>query len=910
VLVDDSYFYLHADPELFEPLERFRAQESDFIAPVRRILPGDWRLSRKSIWIHASPPLAEVPPHGWKIHLSATLANAPAILTTAARLLAPLAVPFKFSADKAILQMVNGKRWSRGGAGKFVTLYPRDQQQCGELLASLYQALTGYNGPYILSDRRYRDSGVVYYRFGGIHPTRRLDVEGKAVPILQLQDGQVMDDERTPFFRLPAGMTDPFAVASSEAEPEGEGEATLKHGRYRVESVISFSNPGGVYVALDQETGQKVLIKEARPFTNVSPRGTDAVWLLKKEHRLLTLLADTAVAPRPIDFFKDWEHYYLVEELIDGRVLRGFMAQHTPGLRTRLSANYARDFFIRYRTVFSRISRALALLHERGIVFSDLSHYNVMVLNDGEDVRLIDFEGAYEQGIDIPTVLYTPGFAPAQVIEEGTAQPADDYFALGGLMLAGLIPVNALLALNPRAHEPFLAAMTRDLGLPVPLAESIRELMVQDRSQRPELSQVIAVLAVDYPAEPAAPGETLPPAGAPWCAECRREECQALLDRTLAYIAAKADVSRQDRLFPADPAVFTTNPLSVAHGACGVAGVLLRTRGTVEPAILDWILERPIAAEDYPPGLYIGLSGIAWSLLELGRRERAEEVMRIASGHPLVWSSPDLFHGAAGWGMAQIRFFLETGSEEYLDRAKAAGRFLLDCRQEEAGKYWWPSQGGISCGLAHGAGGVSLFLLYLYLVTGREEFLGAGHQGMQFVASRALRNPDGGLTWRAREGELTFTPYWRWGSAGIGSVLLRYRRVLGDPAYGTKILDDLLIDTDRKYTIFPGWFFGLAGIGDFYLDLAEMGGDREAALAGAHKVLSGIRLFQLEREDGIAFPGETLSRISCDFGTGGAGIALFLHRLLHGGRPAYLLDELIDRRPKGAGSGFALSGPD
>ncbi len=721
MLVDDSYFYLHADPELFEPLERFRADENDFIAPVRRILPGDWRLSRKSIWVHASPPSAEIPAHGWKIHLSATLANSPAILTSAARLLAPLAVPFKFSADKMILQMVNGKRWTRGGAGKFVTLYPRDQQQCGELLESLSRALTGYHGPYILSDRRYGDSGVVYYRFGGIHPTRRLDVEGKAVPVMQLQDGQIMDDERTPYFRLPAGMTDPFALSPEPSEPEGE--ATLKHGRYRVESVISFSNPGGVYIALDQETGQKVLIKEARPFTNVSPRGTDALWLLKKEHRLLSLLADTGVAPRPIDFFKDWEHSYLVEEFIDGRVLRGFMAQHSPGLRTRLTPEYARDFFSRYRKVFGHISRALAVLHERGIVFSDLSHYNVMVLDDGEDIRLIDFEGAYEQGIDIPTVLYTPGFAPAQVIEEGTAQPADDYFALGGLMLAGLIPINALLALNPRAHEPFLAAMTRDLGLPVPLADSIRGLMVQNRSQRPELSRVIDVLAADHPVEPA-------PSGDLWTAACR-EECQTLLDRTLDYIAAMADVSRQDRLFPADPAVFTTNPLSVAHGACGVASVLQRTRGGVEPAVLDWILSQPVAAENYPPGLYVGLSGIAWSLLEMGQRERAEDVMGIAPGHPLVWTSPDLFHGAAGWGMANLRFFLATGNQEYLDQAKAAGGFLLKSRQEDESTCWWPAQGSISCGLAHGAAGVSLFLLYLSLATGSEELLNTGHRGMQ-----------------------------------------------------------------------------------------------------------------------------------------------------------------------------------
>jgi serine/threonine protein kinase len=882
VLIDDSFFYLHADPEHFEPLERYRAQAADFLEPVRRILPGDWRLERKSIWIHASPPGADLPAQGWKIHLSATLASSPAILTTAARLLARGNVPFKFSADKTILLLINGKRWSRGGAGKFITIYPRDQRQCGELLESLHQALIGYHGPYILSDRRYRDSGVVFYRYGGILPTRRLDVDGKAVPVMQSQDGQIMDDERTPFFNMPTGMTDPFATAS-DSDPDGE--ATLKHGRYRVESVISFSNPGGVYVALDQETGRKVLIKEARPYTNVSPRGTDAVWLLKKEHRLLTLLADTAVAPQPLDFFKDWEHYYLVEELIDGRVLRGFMAQHTPGLRTRLTPDYARDFFARYRKLFVRIAEILALLHERRIVFSDLSHYNVMVLED-EDVRLIDFEGAYEQGIDVPTVLYTPGFAPLQVIEEGTAQPEDDYFALGGLMLAGLIPVNSLLALNPRAHEPFLRAMTQDLGLPPTLSETIQDLLVQDRSRRPQLSRVLEVLATDHPLAPPEP----PPATA-W-----REECEELLDRTLDYIETMADVSRRDRLFPADPLVFTTNPLSLAHGACGVAHVLQRIRGRVDPRVLDWILGQKITAEDYPPGLYMGLAGIAWCLLELGQRERAEDVMRIAGDHPLVWRSPDLFHGAAGSGMAQLRFFLATGDEEYLARAEAAGRFLVDSRQEEEGQCWWPAQGDLCCGLAHGGSGVSLFLLYLFLITGREELLSVGHKGMQHVAARALRNPDGGLTWRAKEGELTYTPYWRWGSAGIGMVLLRYAQVLRDPGYGMSLLEGLLVDADRKYTLFPGRFFGLAGIGELHLDVAHLGRDREQALAGARKALAGIQLFQLERDAGIAFPGETLARISCDYGTGSAGIVLFLHRLLHGGQPAFMLDELLERR--------------
>ncbi len=879
MLIEDHFLYLHADPEHFEPIERYQVREEDFLVPVRRLLPAGWRVDRKGVWLNVSPPDAVLPPQGWKIHLSATPANAPAVLTTAARLLVRQGVPFKLLADRMLLLLVNGKRWPRGGAGKLVTIYPADTAQCGELLESLYRALNGYAGPYILSDRRYRDSGVVFYRYGGIHPTRRLDVTGRAVPVMRLGDGRFVDDERLPFFHLPVGMADPF---SREEESDGQADGTLKQGRYEIESVISFSNPGGVYVARDRETGGKVLIKEARPFTNVSPQGTDAVWLLKKEHRLLTLLEDSGVAPRPIDFFRDWEHSYLVEEFVEGIILRGYMTQYSLGLRTRASAADAREFFARYRRVYLQIAAALRTLHERGIVFSDLSHYNVMVLGDGEEIRLIDFEGAYERGIDIPVTLYTPGFAPVQALEEGAAQAADDCFALGGLMLAGLIPVNSLLTLNPRAHEPFLAAMERDLGLPPEIAGVIRRLMVQDRELRPGLAEVARVLEADPPPRQPAP----PPAG--------EGEAEAVLRRLLEALLAAADVTRTDRLFPADPAVFETNPLGLAHGACGVAYALQRTTGGVPEAVRDWILGRELTAEEYPPGLYVGLAGIAWTLLEMGLREPAEAALRLTEGHPLLWRSPDLFHGAAGWGMAQLRFFLATGDEAYLARAEEAGRFLLGCRQEEEGRCWWPAQGEVCCGLAHGASGVSLFLLYLYQVTRKGEFLAAGHRGLQFVAAKGIRNADGGLTWKARESAPTYTPYWRWGSAGVGMALLRYRQVLGDPSYGSALIEDLLIDTDRKYTIFPGRFFGLAGIGELYLDLAAMDGDRERALAGARKALSGILLFQVERGPGLAFPGETLARISWDLGTGGAGIALFLHRLLHGGPQAFLLDELLD----------------
>ncbi len=59
-------------------------------------------------------------------------------------------------------------------------------------------------------------------------------------------------------------------------------------------------------------------------------------WLIDKEHRIHRLLEDTDVAPRPLDFFRDWEHYYFVQEFITGTNLRRHMATRVVAIRTRV----------------------------------------------------------------------------------------------------------------------------------------------------------------------------------------------------------------------------------------------------------------------------------------------------------------------------------------------------------------------------------------------------------------------------------------------------------------------------------------------------------------------------------------------------------------------------------------------
>ncbi len=86
---------------------------------------------------------------------------------------------------------------------------------------------------------------------------------------------------------------------------------------------------------------------------------------------------------------------------------------------------------------------------------------------------------------------------------------------------------------------------------------------------------------------------------------------------------------------------------------------------------------------------------------------------------------------------------------------------------------------------------------------------------------------------------------------------------------------------------------GLAGLGDFMLDMHELTGEAKY-LESAVKVGEGIMQFRVERGQGVAFPGDMLSRLCCDYGTGSAGIGLFFNRLLHKHKSDFMLDCLLE----------------
>jgi hypothetical protein len=880
--------------EWFESANAYVPDEAYYMAPVRALLPPGWDARHEGVWFHCIPPGAAMPVQGWKIHLSGTTHSARELIAAVVPLLVADGVPFKCAADRILLSLINSKRWSRGGSGKFITIYPRDAEHFIELLPKLDAATTGFVGPYILSDRRYRDSGVVFYRYGTLQAQTALGVDGTRVSVFVNADGTLATEERGPLFRLPPGIDNPVTGESAPAAPAA-GAPLLRDGRYRIDAPLAFSNSGGVYRATDTTTGATVVLKEARPYTNWLSRDDDATALLRKEHRILVLLADRGYSAKPVELFTEWEHTFVAQEHVAGVSLATLGATRSVLLRTRPERADAEAFFDLTRRVFTSLLHALQAVHAAGVVFGDLSPSNVLWREDVGRVALIDFEGACEIGVDRPANLTTPGFDAPGAGPATTADVADDWYAYGALLCAFLMPVTPFFALASERADALVERLCAATHLPREIAALIRGLLHPERERRAGPADVAHALRSLERVPSVSSVESLP-ASFDQCAPAPLEA--DLRERLAAYIIANADPGRRDRLYPADFRVFDTNPLSVAYGAAGVIHALHRSGITPPAEHVAWLLRTPVTPQRYPPGLMLGSSGIAWTLLALGAEDDARRVLACGQDHPLRDRAPGLAYGKAGWALANLAFFLALHDERYLAEAKRCGDELLrEAHADERGLSW-SYDGDVHYGLYHGASGVALLLTYLARVTDEERYLGAARDALGFDLAHAQPIENGqGVSWPYRASfPGVLLPYWAYGSAGVGAALLRLVH-LGATDDLAPWLERIFVDTDRAWSVTPGMANGLAGIATFLTDAHAFTGEvryREAAL----RALDGILNYCVQRGAGSALPGDYSGRIACDYATGSAGVLSLVDRMVRGRGADFFLDQYFAPYPR------------
>jgi hypothetical protein len=861
------------------------------------------------------PPADESPGQGWKLHVSATLLSAPVVLARAADVLVGDSCAFKFARGLRELGELLSPGCDRGSGGKFITAYPRDNEQFRRVARELDLATDGLPGPRIMSDRRLRPGSSVYYRYGGMRGLLALSDEGSYEPMLAGPDGQLVKDERLPYFRPPHWAASPLppdgpdsAGASLPPTASGPPGPALAGGRFRVRAAIRHSYRGGLFRATDAETGAEVILRQARPHTMSSLTGEDARDLLRHEARILELLGPAGLAPRLVALFTAEENLFLAQERVPGVSLHTWVAQRAVAeWRGRGAPPDAAVAMAR------QVADLVAAVHARGLVLRDLKPGNLMVTPDGE-VRLIDLETVAEAGARV-TRTGTPGYAApeqeaAPWFGPAPAPPAD-LFSLGATILylaSGISPLTGVDKPATRTSQERLGPVLAQAALQMPavarLAPLISALAREAPEDRCDLEAARAFLA-DGAAVPQAPQAGLTPGGG----------TGRLVTDGLAYLLRemRPDASR---LWRARDDALRTDPGNVQHGAAGVLGVLTqaaRDRCDQELAqgiatAAAWVDKRLTDIPKVLPGLHGGRAGTAWALHDaarlLGDDGMAAHAVALARQLPVRSPRQDVGSGTAGAGLVLLHLLAATDDPELRDRAIQAADGVLSAALPAGEDPRWPALAGLGpaseaasrLAFPHGIAGLGAFLLYSALATGRQEYLqGACRAGDALAASAAT---DGEAAWwpagpkpgAARE------RHWCNGASGVGTFLVRLWAVTGEQRFRDLAHGAAVTVHEGRWYSGNGACHGLAGDGDFLCDLTQLTGDQRyhgwagdlAALLDARHVL----------RDGLALiTDDSLAGITAAYGTGLAGPLSFLLRLRRGGPRLWLPDHLLPHRP-------------
>ncbi|ROQ26643.1 serine/threonine protein kinase [Streptomyces sp. PanSC19] len=864
-----------------------------------------WAVEADDMWCRVAPVPATRREQGWKLHVSATAASAPEVLTKALDVLLREKSGFKFARSLERVGALNSRATPRGNAGKFITVYPRSDAEAAALARDLHAATAGLAGPRILSDQPYAPHSLVHYRYGAFVGRRRLSDDGLLVWFIEDPDGNPVEDKRTGRYAPPPWAVCPFPASVPVAPQDGEATSrpVVLGGRFAVREAIRQTNKGGVYRGSDTRTGAGVVIKEARPHVEGDASGGDVRDWLRAEARTLEKLKGTGLAPEAVALFEHAGHLFLAQDEVPGVTLRTWVAEH---FRDVGAERYRADALAQV----ARLVDLVAAAHARGLVLRDFTPGNVMVRPDG-GLCLIDLELAVLEDEDaLPTRVGTPGFSAPERLADAPVRPTADYYSLGAtacFVLAGKVP--NLLPEEPAGRPAeerlaaWLAACTGPLRLPDAVVDMILGLMRDDPAERWDPSRAREALRrTDHPAARPGSAETTAVrrpgssavAGPVPDGRTADEVVAGLVDH-LVDSMTPAD----DRLWPVSTLTGESDPCTVQQGAAGVLAVLTRyfevTGDPRLPGLLStagrWIADRTDLRSPRP-GLHFGGRGTAWALYDAGRaiddRRLVEHALGLALAPPQRTPHHDVTHGTAGSGLAALHLWRHTGDARFADLAvDAADRLTAAARREPSGVGWpvpaeadSPEDGKRYLGFAHGAAGIGFFLLAASDLSRQPDHRATALEVGEGLVADAVRIGEA-AQWPAQSGDLPTAPYWCHGSAGIGTFLVRLWQATGDDRFGDLARGSAHAVAERASRAPLSQCHGLAGNGDFLLDLADATGDPvHRDMAGE---LAGLILAEGTRRQGhVVFPNE-YGEVSTSWSDGSAGILAFLLRTLHGG---------------------------
>lgn len=190
--------------------------------------------------------------------------------------------------------------------------------------------------------------------------------------------------------------------------------------RFVVERPLGTGGMGAVYLARDEQLGERVALKILHGMALLDPSSADR---LRREASAARRVSHANVV-KIHDIGEDQGHLFLSMEYVEGVSLKDLIHKHGTLPLAKL------------REILIGICEGLAAAHAQGVVHRDLKPGNVIVMPNGQ-VKIIDFGLARVANLEGMTttgmLLGTPEYMAPEQIKGGAIDARTDVYALGAL---------------------------------------------------------------------------------------------------------------------------------------------------------------------------------------------------------------------------------------------------------------------------------------------------------------------------------------------------------------------------------------------------------------------------------------------------------------------------------------------
>lgn len=826
-------------------------------------LPYNWHeLMNNDEWVFQYPIGKFIERQGWKVHVSSEYKVAHIVLGIVAEICHSMKIPFKHlsTEDKFIIR--NSKLISRGFSGKFITCYP-NEDDLKLFLEKLEDELKAFNGPYILSDKRWKEAPI-YIRYGVFRPS---GVDEKNIAVDELIIGDtVIKDERLPQFKIPDGLKIPCFLEEWLSSNEGDKEQLP----FVIENAIRFSNSGGIYNARLSENEKTIILKEARPYTGLGFDGIYSSERLDTEYKALGILKDYIEVPRVYWFGKVWEHTFLGIERMKGVPLNRWVTNNYPIYKV---VDKEKQYLLRISKIIKKLIVLVETFHDKDVYHQDLHLGNVLI-KDNDEVSIIDWEQAVFVNNEQNThAIAAPGFRawgetlPSEIDWYGIRQIA--YYLFLPLVTTSDLTYNYVSQTRIEAIKQFEA-----LGYPKEHIHKVEELLSCLDSKCPLINNVSTkkILKPFLEAPPLSDYNDI-----------QLIVTKMLRGLTLCYRQWSEEF--QFRNFPVHYYGLNINQ-GISFSDISILWSCYQLTKIVEGFKLDdyYEVKRKIMNDAVSAfgkssfmGLFDGIAGTIWIMYELGDKEYAVELFCKYFEIMLEeCESQNLYSGKAGIFLVAV-YLLSKGKidgilkQEILVKLK---KFAIEYR-ENPGDFCKTGFGEIQSndpyenhgGLFYGHAGLGWLFGEAYRYIGKDIYKECLELAIDMELSAYKYDDNGSLQYSQG---YRLLPYLATGSAGMFILIKRNKEVLSEKYQDNLFALDKAINP--VFCILPGLFNGYCG-----LEVSNyIYNNKSDTFKGQKKLIEGLYKYFSLIEEGLVLAGDNGSKITMDIASGFAGVAIAL----------------------------------